>query len=31
MLVFIGGMMLGALLGIAFHCILIVAKDEGEK
>lgn len=31
MLVFIAGMMLGATLGIGFHCMLIVAKEADEK
>jgi len=31
LLIFIGGMMLGAFLGIALHCMLIVAKESDEK
>ena len=31
MLLFIGGMMLGAILGIGLHCMLIVAKEPDEK
>ena len=30
MLLFIGGMMLGAILGIGLHCMLIVAKEADE-
>ena len=31
MLVFIAGMMLGATLGIGFHCMLIVAEESRWK
>lgn len=31
MLLFIGGMMVGSLLGIAIHCMLIVAKESDER
>lgn len=31
MLLFIGGMMLGAFLALALHCMLIVAKESDEK
>lgn len=31
MLLFIGGMMLGATLAIAFHCMLIIAKESDER
>lgn len=31
MLLFIGGMIVGAFIGIAFHCMLIVAKEADGK
>lgn len=31
MLLFIGGMMLGAFLAISLHCMLIVAKEADKK
>lgn len=31
MLLFIGGMMLGATLGVGLHCMLIVAKESDER
>ncbi len=31
MWLFIGGMMLGGTLAIAFHCMLIVAKEADEN
>ena len=31
MLLFIGGMMLGAFIALALHCMLIVAKEADEK
>jgi len=31
MIKFLIGMMVGALLGIGFHCMLIISKDADEK
>lgn len=30
-IIFVLGMMMGAFLGIAIHCVLIIAKDADEK
>ena len=30
-LIFIAGMIIGAFIGIALHCMLIIAKEEDEK